>query len=72
MKWLRDQMGLVSQEPALFATSIAANILYGKEDADMDQIIEAAKTANAHSFVQQLPEGYHTQVGIPVIPFPLK
>ncbi|KAF5955890.1 hypothetical protein HYC85_008746 [Camellia sinensis] len=63
LKWLREQMGLVSQEPALFATSIAGNILYGKEDADMDKIIEAAKAANAHSFVQHLPDGYDTQVG---------
>ncbi|KAA8537503.1 hypothetical protein F0562_027111 [Nyssa sinensis] len=63
LKWLREQMGLVSQEPALFATTIAGNILFGKEDADMHQIIEAAKAANAHSFVQGLPDGYHTQVG---------
>ncbi|KAK9270830.1 hypothetical protein L1049_026416 [Liquidambar formosana] len=63
LKWLREQMGLVSQEPALFATTIARNILFGKEDADMDQLIEAAKAANAHSFVQGLPDGYYTQVG---------
>ncbi|KAL0351738.1 UNVERIFIED_CONTAM: ABC transporter B family member 13 [Sesamum calycinum] len=63
LKWLRSQMGLVSQEPALFATSIADNILFGKEGADMDQIIEAAKASNAHSFIQGLPDGYHTQVG---------
>ncbi|KAJ6938336.1 LOW QUALITY PROTEIN: hypothetical protein NC651_004917 [Populus alba x Populus x berolinensis] len=56
LKWLREQMGLVSQEPALFATTIADNILFGKEDASMDQIYEAAKAAN-------LPDGYHTQVG---------
>ncbi|KAL6012760.1 hypothetical protein ACLOJK_003249 [Asimina triloba] len=63
LKWLRDQMGLVSQEPALFANTIAGNILYGKENADVEQIIEAAKAANAHSFIQALPDGYHTQVG---------
>ncbi|XP_061969919.1 ABC transporter B family member 13-like isoform X2 [Populus nigra] len=63
LKWLREQMGLVSQEPALFATTIAGNILFGKEDASMDQIYEAAKAANVHSFVLQLPDGYHTQVG---------
>ncbi|KAL3603315.1 hypothetical protein D5086_004174 [Populus alba] len=63
LKWLREQMGLVSQEPALFATTIADNILFGKEDASMDQIYEAAKAANVHSFVLQLPDGYHTQVG---------
>ncbi|KAL0438399.1 UNVERIFIED_CONTAM: ABC transporter B family member 13 [Sesamum latifolium] len=63
LKWLRSQMGLVSQEPALFATSIADNILFGKEGADMDQIREAAKASNAHSFIQGLPDGYRTQVG---------
>lgn len=64
LKWLREQMGLVSQEPALFATTIADNILFSKEDANMDQIIEAAKAANAHSFIQGLPDGYHTQVDV--------
>lgn len=62
LKWLREQMGLVSQEPALFATTIANNILLGKEDADINLVIEAAKAANAHSFVQGLPDGYNTQV----------
>ncbi|OVA19597.1 ABC transporter [Macleaya cordata] len=63
LKWLRKQMGLVSQEPALFATTIAENILYGKEDANMEQILEAARASNAHSFIQSLPNGYNTQVG---------
>ncbi|XP_010266821.1 PREDICTED: ABC transporter B family member 13-like [Nelumbo nucifera] len=63
LKWLRKQMGLVNQEPALFAMSIAGNIMYGKVDAEMEQIIEASKAANAHSFIQGLPDGYHTQVG---------
>lgn len=63
LKWLRSQIGLVSQEPALFATTIAGNILFGKDGADMDQIIEAAKASNAHSFIQELPDGYDTQVG---------
>lgn len=62
LKWLRGQMGLVSQEPALFATTIAANILFGQEDATMDEIIAAAEAANAHSFIQELPDGYSTQV----------
>ncbi|GFP95243.1 ABC transporter b family member 14 [Phtheirospermum japonicum] len=60
---LWSQMGLVSQEPALFATTIADNILFGKEGADMDQITEAAKASNAHSFIRGLPDGYQTQVG---------
>ncbi|KAF3588559.1 hypothetical protein F2Q69_00028106 [Brassica cretica] len=63
LSWLREQMGLVSQEPALFATTIASNILLGKENANMDQIIEAAKAANADSFIKSLPNGYNTQVG---------
>lgn len=64
LKWLRQQMGLVNQEPVLFAATIAENILYGKENAGIQQVVEAAKTANAHSFIQSLPDGYHTQVGL--------
>ncbi|XP_023535471.1 ABC transporter B family member 13-like [Cucurbita pepo subsp. pepo] len=63
LKWLRRQMGLVSQEPALFSTTIAANILFGQEHAAMDEIIAAAQAANAHSFIQELPDGYSTSVG---------
>ncbi|KAL7140886.1 hypothetical protein ABFS83_08G017200 [Erythranthe nasuta] len=63
LKWLRSQMGLVSQEPALFARSIKENILFGKEDASMDEVIEASRAANAHNFITQLPRGYDTQVG---------
>ncbi|KAH7427129.1 hypothetical protein KP509_10G031400 [Ceratopteris richardii] len=63
LKWLRAQIGLVNQEPALFATSILENMLYGKEGADIDAVHKAAKTANVHSFIEQLPNGYDTQVG---------
>ncbi|CAH8384941.1 unnamed protein product [Eruca vesicaria subsp. sativa] len=63
VNWLRLQMGLVSQEPALFATSIEENILFGKEDASMDEVMEAAKASNAHNFISQFPHGYKTQVG---------
>ncbi|TKY66233.1 ABC transporter B family member 15 [Spatholobus suberectus] len=63
VKWLRSQMGLVSQEPALFATSIKENILFGKEDATEDEVVEAAKASHAHNFISLLPHGYHTQVG---------
>ncbi|XP_031108792.1 ABC transporter B family member 15 [Ipomoea triloba] len=63
LKWLRSQMGLVSQEPALFATTIKENILFGKETADMEEVIGAAKASNAHNFISQLPQGYDTQVG---------
>jgi ATP-binding cassette subfamily B (MDR/TAP) protein 1 len=61
LKWLRAQMGLVSQEPALFATSIRENILFGKEDATEEEVVAAAKAANAHNFISQLPQGYDTQ-----------
>ncbi|CAM6102646.1 unnamed protein product [Calypogeia fissa] len=63
LKWLRGRIGLVNQEPALFATTIAANILYGKDNATQEEIEAAAKGANAHSFIEKLPLGYQTQVG---------
>lgn len=62
LKWLRSQMGLVSQEPILFATSIKENIMFGKEGASMEIIIKAAHAANAHNFISSLPEGYDTRV----------
>lgn len=62
LKWLRDQIGLVNQEPALFATTIYENILYGKPDATTAEVEAAAAAANAHSFITLLPNGYDTQV----------
>ncbi|KAJ7970917.1 ABC transporter B family protein [Quillaja saponaria] len=63
LEWVRSQMGLVSQEPALFATTIKENILFGKEDATVEEVVETAKASNAHIFISQLPQGYDTQVG---------
>lgn len=63
LRWLRDQIGLVNQEPALFATTILENILYGKPEATMAEVEAAATAANAHSFITLLPNGYNTQVG---------
>ncbi|XP_020577107.1 ABC transporter B family member 19 [Phalaenopsis equestris] len=63
LRWLRDQIGLVNQEPALFATTILENILYGKSDATIVEVEQAATAANAHSFIALLPNGYNTQVG---------
>ena len=63
MKWLRSHVGVVSQEPILFDTTIAENIRYGKEDATMEEIQEAAKEANAHDFITSLPDGYESLVG---------
>uniref|UniRef100_A0A6N2L6F3 ABC transmembrane type-1 domain-containing protein n=1 Tax=Salix viminalis TaxID=40686 RepID=A0A6N2L6F3_SALVM len=63
LRWLRDQIGLVNQEPALFATTILENIRYGKPDATMEEVEAATSAANAHSFISLLPNGYNTQVG---------
>ncbi|KAG8636189.1 hypothetical protein MANES_16G108200v8 [Manihot esculenta] len=63
LKWIRRKMGLVSQEHALFGTSIKENIMFGKLDATMDEVTAAAMAANAHNFIRQLPEGYETKVG---------
>ncbi|KAL5006708.1 hypothetical protein ScPMuIL_015514 [Solemya velum] len=63
VKWLRDQIGVVSQEPVLFAMSIEENIRYGKLGVSMDEIITAAKEANVHDFISSLPEGYKTVIG---------
>lgn len=62
LKWLRQQIGLVNQEPALFATSIRENILYGKDDATIDELTHAAKLSEAINFINHLPERYETQV----------
>lgn len=62
LKWLRQQIGLVNQEPALFATSIRENILYGKDDATLDEIVTAAKLSEAMSFINNLPDRFETQV----------
>ncbi|WOL14628.1 ABC transporter B family member 8 [Canna indica] len=63
LKWIRKKMGLVSQDHALFGTSIKDNILFGKPDATISEIYAAAMTANAHNFIRQLPEGYDTKIG---------
>lgn len=60
---LRDQIGLVPQETLLFSDTIAANIRYGKLHATQSEIEAAAQSANAHDFVNELPDGYQTQVG---------
>lgn len=61
-RWLRDQIGLVIQEPALFATTIKENILLGRANASQDEIEEASRVANAHSFIIKLPDGFDTRV----------
>ncbi|CAG0888376.1 unnamed protein product [Darwinula stevensoni] len=61
--WLRNSIGIVSQEPVLFDASIAENIRYGLENATFEEIVTAAKQANAHDFIINLPNGYMTLVG---------
>ena len=63
LKSLRDQIGVVLQDPFLFNGPIAENIAYGKPDASLDEIVAAAKTANAHDFILRLPDSYDTPVG---------
>ncbi|KAJ9684175.1 hypothetical protein PVL29_016590 [Vitis rotundifolia] len=63
LEWLRSQIGLVTQEPALLSLSIRDNIAYGRPSATSDQIEEAAKIAHAHTFISSLEKGYETQVG---------
>jgi ATP-binding cassette, subfamily B, bacterial len=60
---LRNQFGIVLQEPVLFSTSVAENIAYGKPGARLRDVIAAAEAANAHEFVRALPDGYDTVVG---------
>lgn len=62
-KSLRSQIGSVQQDVYLFCGTIRENIAYGKPDATMEEIIEAAKKANIHEFIQELPDGYDTFVG---------
>lgn len=59
-KTLREQFGMVLQESWLFQGSIFENIAYGKQDATLDEVMEAAKSAHAHSFIKRLPNGYDT------------
>lgn len=60
---LRGQIGLVLQDTFLFSGTVMGNVRYGRPEATDDEVIEATRLANAHQFVQRLPEGYHTEVG---------
>jgi ABC-type multidrug transport system fused ATPase/permease subunit len=60
---LRRQISMVPQEPVLFSGTIADNIRYGRLHATMDEIVQAAKAANAHDFIERLPDGYKTEIG---------
>jgi ATP-binding cassette subfamily B protein len=63
LKSLRRQISIVLQEPLLFSMSVADNIRYGRLDATMEEIVEAARAANAHDFIMALPQGYDTPLG---------
>ena len=63
LSYLRDQIGYVQQEPFLFNGTVKENILYGDAAATQMDIESAAKTAHAHEFIQELPEGYETWIG---------
>jgi ATP-binding cassette, subfamily B, bacterial len=60
---LRNQFAVVLQEPVLFSTTIAENIVYARAGATFEEVVEAAKAANAHDFITSLPDGYETIVG---------
>ncbi|PID58213.1 ABC transporter permease [candidate division KSB3 bacterium] len=60
---LRRQLGIVTQEVILFHDTVASNIAYGVKDCPMGRIIQAAKIANAHEYIQKLPQGYDTPIG---------
>jgi ATP-binding cassette subfamily B protein len=60
---LRGQFAIVLQEPMLFSTSIGDNIAYARPSATRDEVVEAARAANAHEFIARLPQGYDTLVG---------
>jgi ATP-binding cassette subfamily B protein len=62
-RWLRSRIGMVLQDPFLFASTIRENIAYGRPGASEAGIIQAAKAANAHEFIMNLPDGYDTHVG---------
>ncbi|XP_063781222.1 ATP-dependent translocase ABCB1-like [Pseudophryne corroboree] len=62
-RYLREMIGVVSQEPVLFDTTIAENIRYGREDVTMEEIERATKEANAYHFIMKLPDKYETLVG---------
>lgn len=63
LKSLRQNIGVVQQDVYLFAGTVVDNIRYGKPDATREEIIQAAKNANAHEFIMNLPEGYETNIG---------
>lgn len=62
-EWIREQFALVPQDAVIFASSVVDNIAFGRTDASLSDVIEAAQLAQAHEFISQLPQGYDTQLG---------
>jgi ATP-binding cassette subfamily B protein len=63
LRSLREQIGVVLQEPLLFSGTVAENIRYGRLDSTMDEVVQAARSAGAHEFIEGLPHGYDTELG---------
>ena len=63
IKSLREQIGIVRQDPFIFSTTLKENIAYGVRNASLENIVEASKQARIHDFIDSLPEGYDTRVG---------
>ena len=63
IKSLRDNIGVVQQDVYLFAGSVYDNIAYGRPGASREEVIQAARNANAHTFIMELPQGYDTDIG---------
>ncbi|XP_076911745.1 ABC transporter B family member 6-like [Bidens hawaiensis] len=64
LRWLRNHLGVVQQEPIIFSTTIRENIIYARHNASEAEVKEAARIANAHHFISNLPHGYDTHVGM--------
>ncbi|KAM3301897.1 hypothetical protein P3S67_016399 [Capsicum chacoense] len=63
LRWIRGKIGLVSQEPVLFGSTIKDNIAYGKNDATLEEIKDVVQLANASKFIDKVPQGLNTRVG---------
>ena len=64
LKWLRENIGYIGQEPVLFSTTILENIKFGKENASFEEVVLAAKRANAYKFIMKLDNQFETNVGL--------
>lgn len=63
VEWLRSMIGIVSQEPVLFHTTIAENLRMGRSNVTQDEMEEACRDANAHEFIIKFPNGYESKIG---------